>query len=390
MATATGTETKDALDALAARAVELAERARRRIDEPGEAPEPAEQLAEELAAMSASLHEALRGPATTDAPRAAAVAGALARITAQQGELSEHVIELRFRTLGRIHAGLARLRDKTTVEDLLPAAVEELCAACGFDRAVISRVHGSEWSPEVVFISPGQDPDVTQKTRDFLLNEGPMPLGPRMLETQLVRRRTAAVVSDPRGDARVLQELVQASSTPGYAVAPVMPTGRVIGFLHADCFGSQRELGALDRDNIWTFAEGFGLIFERLILFDRLTEQRESARAAFAAAEAQLDELTGGEVELARLERDVRTADSAAALFAPASPTAADRLLTDREREVMQLMITGARNREIADRLVITPETVKSHVKKIRRKLRASNRAEAVSRYLQLTMKDRS
>ena len=59
-------------------------------------------------------------------------------------------------------------------------------------------------------------------------------------------------------------------------------------------------------------------------------------------------------------------------------------LLTRREREVVALMAAGATNAEIADRLVISQDTVKSHVKHVLRKLRASNRAEAVSRYLRV------
>lgn len=391
MATATRTTEIAALDALGARALELVQRTREHLEHDDASPIPPEALTRELAEASEALHAAVRGPAIAAADRAATLCTILAQLTSMQGELSEHVIEQRFRTLARIHGGLSRLRDQPTVAELLPAAAEELCRCCDFDRAVISRVQGSEWTPEVVFITPGQDAEVTRTTKAFLLTEGPMPLGPGMLETQLVRRRTAAVVSDPEGDPRVLQELIHASSSPGYAAAPVMPTGRVIGFLHADCFGTGRELGAPDRDNIWTFAEGFGLIFERLILFERLQEQRERAREAFAAAEAQIDELCSGEVELARQEREASTtATTAAAIFAVPSLSTVERLLTGREREVMALMITGARNREIADRLVITPETVKSHVKKIRRKLRASNRADAVSRYLQLTMKARA
>jgi DNA-binding NarL/FixJ family response regulator len=58
--------------------------------------------------------------------------------------------------------------------------------------------------------------------------------------------------------------------------------------------------------------------------------------------------------------------------------------LTAGEREVLDLMATGATNGEIADRLVISETTVKSHVSRISGKLRASSRADAVSRYLRL------
>ncbi|MGB6243398.1 MULTISPECIES: helix-turn-helix transcriptional regulator [Gordonia] len=61
---------------------------------------------------------------------------------------------------------------------------------------------------------------------------------------------------------------------------------------------------------------------------------------------------------------------------------AMERLLTDREVDVIRLIATGVSNAEIADRLGIGLETVKSHVKKILRKVGAVNRAEATALYL--------
>ena len=51
--------------------------------------------------------------------------------------------------------------------------------------------------------------------------------------------------------------------------------------------------------------------------------------------------------------------------------------LTFREREVLGLLGVGATNREIADRLFITENTVKRHVHKILYKLKLMNRREA-------------
>ncbi len=58
----------------------------------------------------------------------------------------------------------------------------------------------------------------------------------------------------------------------------------------------------------------------------------------------------------------------------------AEITLTPREQEVLELIARGARDREIADTLVVTESTVKKHVQNILRKLHARNRAEAVAR----------
>ena len=55
--------------------------------------------------------------------------------------------------------------------------------------------------------------------------------------------------------------------------------------------------------------------------------------------------------------------------------------LSTREREVLELIARGARDRDIAEGLVLTESTVKKHVQSILRKLNARNRTEAVARY---------
>jgi DNA-binding NarL/FixJ family response regulator len=67
---------------------------------------------------------------------------------------------------------------------------------------------------------------------------------------------------------------------------------------------------------------------------------------------------------------------------APAPPAANDALdaLTEREREVLDLLVQGiTSNRELAERLVITENTVKYHFRNILDKLHVQNRAQVVS-----------
>jgi DNA-binding NarL/FixJ family response regulator len=58
---------------------------------------------------------------------------------------------------------------------------------------------------------------------------------------------------------------------------------------------------------------------------------------------------------------------------------AADDALTQREIEVLQLIATGLANKIVADKLHITEETIKGHVKNILSKLGANDRTHAVT-----------
>jgi two-component system nitrate/nitrite response regulator NarL len=58
--------------------------------------------------------------------------------------------------------------------------------------------------------------------------------------------------------------------------------------------------------------------------------------------------------------------------------------LTKREREVLELLATGATNEVIAERLVISPQTARTHVQSILSKLDVHSRLEAASFALRL------
>jgi ATP/maltotriose-dependent transcriptional regulator MalT len=196
-----------------------------------------------------------------------------------------------------------------------------------------------------------------------------------------------ALVLDPAHDPRIADIVLRGRSV-SYVAAPIMPTGRVIGFLHADRIGQEQPVTEEDRDNLWTFAEHFGFLFERAVLTERLSAQRDQLREAFTQAEGVIEDLWKAEIELSRAATEApEVVRTAASLFRP-SESRLDNLLTRREREVLELMTSGATNTRIAEQLVISEGTVKSHVKHILRKLRAGSRAEAVARYLRIMMRD--
>jgi DNA-binding NarL/FixJ family response regulator len=83
--------------------------------------------------------------------------------------------------------------------------------------------------------------------------------------------------------------------------------------------------------------------------------------------------------EAREVVRAVRAVGLGQTLFAPTSQLPAP-LLSEREREVLDLIADGRTNREIAATLYLSPHTVKEHTSALYRKLGARNRTEAVQR----------
>jgi DNA-binding CsgD family transcriptional regulator len=59
--------------------------------------------------------------------------------------------------------------------------------------------------------------------------------------------------------------------------------------------------------------------------------------------------------------------------------TAAGTTLSNREREIMAMLADGASGAEIAERLTLSPQTVRTHIRNAMSKLSASSRAQAVA-----------
>jgi DNA-binding NarL/FixJ family response regulator len=268
--------------------------------------------------------------------------------------------------LAHLREALGRLRSVVDVRELGDRAVRELCETLGFDRAILFAVERDELVAEAVWFTG--DPEWAREFLKLARRDEVRPrLDHMLLESEVVRRRRPLIVLDPEGDPRTYKPLVRAAQTTSYIAAPVMPGGHVIAMLHADRYSTGAVVTEEDADLLWTFAEGFGYAYERMRLLSRLRRH-----AAELAQTGGMPVMAPPALASPAMSQARRSADS------DATP------LTTREREVIQLVSTGATNQEIASALVISESTVKSHVKHILRKLGAANRAEAVSRHLSM------
>lgn len=287
----------------------------------------------------------------------------------QQLALDWYLFEtaMRSQRLADCATGLARLRAMPSSAALIDSACDELVLRCGFHRAVLSTVGNGGWKPLILL--DRAEPSSRSWFSDWINQT--VPLTSTTPEASVMRRRRPALIHDT-ADAPVYRPLiVQAGQSLSYVVAPLVHGNEVIGFLHTDHHPQPRRVDDGDRDVLWAFADGFSHIYERLVLTEQLREQRDGIRELFFGAVDRLDDLCESGMDM------TRSTEEPAEVAISGGPGRVE--LTEREAEVFELMVTGASNHAIADQLVITEGTVKSHVKHILRKYGAVNRAQAIA-----------
>lgn len=327
----------------------------------------------------ADLEERVTRLAEDSAPELRAALQALSDLHQRRDRAADAQVRDRLGVLARVHEALARLRQMPSAEAMIAAAPRSACEACGFDRAVIYRVRGKELLAESFHVDG--DPDAAARLLAFS-RKHPAALATRVIEAEMVRRRRPMAIQQVVGNPRVFAELAAAYDTRSYVAAPIMPEGRVIGFIHADHRLKPRRVDDFDRDSLWSFAEGLGYAVERARLTDRLRGQGQELRRLLLRTEAVVSEYLDAEVELVSGGAEGVGASRAAAALVPEVDETIVGNLSGRELEVLAQIGTGASNADIAARLFITEETVKSHVQRILRKLGAANRVEAATIWL--------
>jgi DNA-binding CsgD family transcriptional regulator len=281
-----------------------------------------------------------------------------------------------------IQAALGRLRPARSVAQLIELTPVEVCR-CGFDRALLSRVEDERWYVQSCHVAG--DPDWADEIVRVSREEDEA-LRPTLAETEMVRRRRPIIVHAPQAEGSPKRAIATVTGSRSYVAAPIIVEERVIGFLHADCHGSQRHVDESDRDALWLFAEAFGETFQRTELRERLDGLRNQIERMTGSIAAAVNQSVNQQTELnQRAPGDIlRPPRGAVASMRAVNDARIGSLLTRRELDVLRLMAAGETNVGIAAKLVISEGTVKSHVKHILRKLRAVNRAEAVATFMRV------
>jgi LuxR family transcriptional regulator, maltose regulon positive regulatory protein len=148
---------------------------------------------------------------------------------------------------------------------------------------------------------------------------------------------------------------------------------------------SKQAMTALERLLALTEPEGYIRIFvdegaamqQLLLNYLALSSQEKhpsEKRASLDYVRKLLAAFPQQETTLASIDQSVKTAEKAATEASLIEP------LSTREQEVLELLAAGLSNSEIAERLVVTVGTVKTHMKSIYSKLGVHSRTQAIAR----------
>lgn len=279
---------------------------------------------------------------------------------AQTVELGRYLVELldrrktadamRVAELNTVTTNLVRtvraLNDASSSAELMRRACERVAALSSATRVLLSRMENGRAIPVTAFCTePSMRPSLPPA---FDVTNGSPEA--RALATNSVVNTDAVP--------EYLQNMLGDS---GFATVPVLTEGRAVALVHIDTRLNDTYSHALE-----VVAAILGGCFERVGLEWR--REQQNALLHDSARRWTGDTIDSGGTPHPFLPNDAVV------------PSTLDPL-TDREDEVFRLLLTGASNATIAAELVITIDTVKSHVKRILRKLGATNRAELIAKY---------
>lgn len=247
---------------------------------------------------------------------------------------------------------LTSLRSCRTVEELTDHVATLAVQACGAAAIALGHFVGSEWLPwlragdlgllESLAGIPSSSTDV-----------GALPgVDQRVIRTHEAGRRQSS--NEHHTD---------------IVVAAVGSAGTTLGLMYV--VGNR-----LNVEIVECYANALGAVLDLIRVRQRAQRQRYVLARLRGAVAERLEQ----PIEL--ISEVPHPANSRATPAHPRpNPTALRERLTDRQREVLDLMMAGLTNAQIAEQLVVALPTVKSHVRVLLRISGSVNRAEALARF---------
>jgi len=217
--------------------------------------------------------------------------------------------------------------------------------------------------------------------------------GDRALVASISDGLVTAQDSDPLADAgsdalrlALLQEPVPVAPATALAdrlglhhhlLAPVAPDDRPLALLVVD--RRDRALGPDEVAAVEALATVLAITLERLVLRRRAEDLADEVRRFADLAKLLSRDVVDAPVAL---PSDHGLGSALPRVTALVSDDPRFERFSAREKRIVGLLAEGRTNREIAALLVLSPETVKTHVTRLLRKLGAANRSEAVAMLL--------
>jgi DNA-binding CsgD family transcriptional regulator len=294
---------------------------------------------------------------------AATVQRVLVELLALEREIVEADYVRRSDALERVADAVRRLGEIGSPQGILDRAADELGTSSAFERVMVGEVFGEALHVRGVWSASGAESAAAALE---LLRDSPIRLEYPLVEDEVARGQRTEIVPARVTRSRGARRLLEAFGWDSYVVAPLVVQGVTVGLLHGDARPSGRRLDALDVEVASRYAEGLAGVFERAVLREMLQRHHHELRSAVEWMSTRLGQLA--------------TDAGDAGPPGPPDPGQVDAL-TARELEVLRLLARGQTNLEIARTLVVREGTIKYHVKNILRKLGATSRADAVSRY---------
>jgi len=298
---------------------------------------------------------------------AATVQRTLVELLALERELVEADYVRRSDARERVADAVRRLGEVGSPQGILERAAEELGTSSEFGRVLIGEVRSDGLHARSLW-SDG-DPDGAAAALEEL-RRAPVPLEYPTIEDEVARRPRTEIVDARAARSRAAPRLTEVLGWKEYVITALVVQGNTVGLMHADAGPASggRALDPLDAEIAARYAEGVTGVFERAVLRDMLQLHHHELRSGVEWMSARLSQLAGGGGGEGTALADGPDAGGAEAL-------------TARELDVLRLLARGQTNLEIAQALVVREGTIKYHVKNILRKLGATSRADAVSRY---------